>query len=178
VLVIVGVLAVLVSGQIVSLAKQRADLRQTLAKEILELIDIETRQSKLEARLIEKQAKLTQMEAALAEIQRLAPAATQKAVDTAALKPRVYVQAASPATDELARHLEAPLRESGFLVPPPERVKSSPRKPQIRYFRDDDLAAAQLLFAIVQRMVPQVTLVPVKNLDTTRIRPGHLELWM
>jgi septal ring factor EnvC (AmiA/AmiB activator) len=146
--------------------------RETLQKEIASL---EERRLQLRA----ENDQLAEVNRQLRAVNPAAAAATERRLESQQrLNPRVYLQVADDKDLPVAARVTAALRKAGFTVPEIERVKAGPRQPQVRYFRAEDADEAKRVVQTVKNDVPNITLQSVSGDETsTRIRPGHLEIW-
>jgi len=93
---------------------------------------------------------------------------------------RVYVHIFDEKQRSKAKELGQQLIGKGYEVPGVERiVKDGLKDNELRFFKEDDAATAQILVGLLEG---QHISVKVKNLserykNSTVIRPGHFELW-
>ena len=98
------------------------------------------------------------------------------------IPPRVYVQIESQQQSNQANAIKAELEKNGYIVPDYETVGSyrAPANYELRYYKRDDepkaLELVDLLLRVLQLKVTPKYLEGHEN--STRLRPGHYELWM
>jgi cell division protein FtsB len=191
-MVVIGVLTAFLAVQITQLSKQRADLRDDLSAESkrLETLQAETGEltrkraeleesiKTLQDRNLSLRADLTRQDATVGILERLDPAATNRAVSLADKTPRLYIQVATPDNEKLAQTLRSRLERAGFLVPRVERLPTTSKSLQVRYFRTEDAADAQKIVDLIRAELPGVAAVSFAAANpNSRMRPRHLELW-
>lgn len=99
-----------------------------------------------------------------------------------ATRPVVYLQFGETAEAELAARLREGLRASGkYVVPPAERVGAArlPAATEVRYFRNEDAAAAQALADELGALgqASQVLSLAGKPI-AAQVKPGVIEIWL
>ena len=191
-IVVIGILTALLTLQITRLERQRrvakAELEETSTRvETLraETGALERQKATLDAQVkaladrnLALRADLVVNDATLDILQKKDPALTARAIATAELEPRLYIQVATPENEALANRLRPKLVQAGFLVPRVERLPSIPRTPQVRYFRAEDEAYARKVVSLIAGSLPGVEIASFIDAPASaRMRPHHLELW-
>jgi hypothetical protein len=103
--------------------------------------------------------------------------------NTIKLQPRVYIQIASDEQREIAGRLQRALRdnEQRFIVPALDNVggkANMPRRAEVRYYWDDDLANARIITTAMTQLGINTKEQPVRIPGNGRgTRPGHFEVW-
>jgi len=191
-IVVIGVLTAVLTVQITRLERQRAAAKaeleetssrvETLRAETSALehqkATLDTQIKALSDRNLALRADLVVNDATLDILQKRDPALTARALATAVLEPRLYIQVATPENEALANRLRPRLVQAGFLVPRVERLPAIPRKPQVRYFRTEDEAYARKVASLIAGDLPEVQVASFIDAPASaRMRPHHLELW-
>ncbi len=101
----------------------------------------------------------------------------------AGITPRVYFQISNKSQISMANKLRDALKAMGqkFVVPPYEQLNVGPQDaPELRYFRDSEQKEAESILAELRKSgLSNVVLKKVQGYEnSTKIRPGHFELWM
>jgi len=101
---------------------------------------------------------------------------------TPATRPVVYLQFGEASDSELAARLREGLRASGrYVVPPAERVGAVrlPGATEVRYFRNEDAAAAQALADELGALGQAAQVVSLAGKPiAAQAKPGTLEVWL
>jgi cell division protein FtsB len=191
-IVVIGVLTAVLTVQITRLERQRAvanaELQdvsnrvRTLREEISALeqqkATLDAQVKALSDRNLALRADLVVNDATLEILQKRDPGLTARAIATAELRPRLYIQVATAENEALANRLRPKLEQAGFLVPRVERLPSMPRTPQVRYFHAEDEAYAQRVVNLIAGDLPGVQVASFTSAPASaRMRPHHLELW-
>jgi len=102
--------------------------------------------------------------------------------DLTSLPPRVYMQIATQTQREMAQSIQTRLRTSGFLVPGIENVEgkaSSPKKTEVRFYRDEDRNEALQVIQILKDAGLPANDEPQKVSGAGQgTRPRHYEVWI
>ena len=94
------------------------------------------------------------------------------------LPPRVYIHVPISGEPLAGEFLRIPLVKSGFLVPSIQRISAFPRQNEVRYYFEQDSAAAarvaEMTFEVAHRRAV------VKKLPWAGVapKPGTIELWL
>jgi hypothetical protein len=94
---------------------------------------------------------------------------------------RVYVQMEGEQQSNLAKSIKAELEKGGYIVPQFETVGSfrAPAKNELRYYKRDEQTKAAEILSVLEKLHLEVELVYLEGHEnSTRLRPGHFELWM
>ena len=108
-------------------------------------------------------------------------AKVQQSMQAAQAQPVVYLQFADERQRALAEQLRKRLATAGYQAPAVERVRSVPRRTELRYFRDDDAArgsAAALAAVLRDWGVAQATPRFVTSQTGVATRWLQFELWL
>ena len=108
-------------------------------------------------------------------------AKVQQSMQAAQAQPVVYLQFADERQRALAEQLRKRLAAAGYQAPAVERVRSVPRRTELRYFRDDDAArgsAAALAAVLRDWGVGQATPRFVTSQTGVATRWLQFELWL
>jgi hypothetical protein len=114
-------------------------------------------------------------------VERSAPAAAAPGPITATgAKPRVYIQVRTGADTAKLDTLKRALAQAGFDVPKEQVLDTGPTSNELRYFRNDDRAAAEKAVRVLQQAADVVAHMEyVSGLEESRtVRRQHLELWL
>jgi hypothetical protein len=112
---------------------------------------------------------------------KLSGSATAKAEASAALSTipaQVYVQIASESQREKAKEVVAALQQRGYVTPGIEDVSGkadSPKNTNVRYFNDEDKAAAEAIAAILKEK--GIATAYAYRVAQFKVKPGSLEVW-
>jgi cell division protein FtsB len=191
-IVVIGVLTAVLTVQITRLERQRAAANAELAEisSRVQTLHAETNALEKQKATLDAQVKaladrnlalradLVVNDATLEILQKRDPAVTARALATAVLEPRLYIQVATAENEALANRLRPRLVAAGFLVPRVERLPSAPRTPQVRYFRAEDEAYARKVVSLIAGDLAGVQAASFTDAPASaRMRPHHLELW-
>jgi hypothetical protein len=93
---------------------------------------------------------------------------------------RVYIQIESQQQSGKANSLKAELEKQGYIVPGFEVVAfRAPRRFELRYYRQADAVRAEQIVTLLKNLQPDIKLVYLKGFEnSTKLRPGHYELWL
>ena len=93
---------------------------------------------------------------------------------------RVYIEIESQQQSEKAKSIRSVLENNGFIVPDFEVVDfRAPRGNEIRYYREVDRQGADQVVSLLKNLQLEVKTVYLKGYETsTKLRPGHYELWL